>query len=387
MGWQKEMRELFPICERQIYLDAAFGNGGCKKSLTAMENFFEEQFSGRAEGKKRWNEATEDVRRLSARLLGGVDENSIAITKNTVEGLNIIAQAFPWQAGDNIILNDQEHTSNLMPWLALKERGVECRIIQAKNHAVLPEDIEAAMDEHTRIVALSHVQSATGYRCNLERIAEICHRRGAFLIVDAIQSLGLCPCDARKWGIDVVAAGGHKSLLAVPGVGILYITPGLLKQLHPIYSGYSSVCSIDRENWVNHCSSESMAQKLELSNLNYPGIYALRSGLELILSIGVEEIWQHVSVLSHKLNHNLRDMGYQVVTSLRENEQAAIVSVAVPDPVGMKAWFAERGITISKMDAGFVRFSLGAYSNEADVDAAIEAAQIYFNEHIAANSY
>ena len=387
MTWQKEMRELFPICEKQVYLDAAFGNGGCKKSQAALECFFEEQFSGRAEGKKRWNEATADVRRLAAELLGGVDERGIAITKNTVEGLNIIAQAFPWQAGDNVILNDQEHTSNLMPWLALKQRGVECRIIKAKDHAILPEDIEAVMDEHTRIVAVSHVQSATGYRCDLRKMAEICHKRGAFLVVDAIQSLGICPCDAKEWGVDAVAAGGHKSLLAVPGVGILYTAPELLKRLRPVYGGSSSVCSIDRENWLNQYSDESMAQKLELSNLNYPGIYALRSGLELILGIGVEEIWKQIAPLARKLNRSLREMGYQVVSSAKEEEQATIVSVAVPDPVGMKVWFAEQGITISKMDAGFVRFSLGAYSNERDVEAAIQAAQRYYNEEITGKSY
>lgn len=380
MSWQKKVRSLFPICEQQVYLDEAFGNGGCKASKVAMEQFFEEQFSGRAEGKKRWNEATEETRQLAAQLLGGVDTKNIAFTKNTVEGINIIAQAFPWQAGDKVLLNDQEHTSNLMPWLALKQRGVICDVIKASNYSLPVEELEAAMDEHTRIVAISHVQSATGYRCDLQRLAEICHQRGIFLVVDAIQSLGLCPCDASEWGVDAIAAGGHKSLLAVPGVGILYVSPALLAKLRPLYAGSSAVCSIDREQWINAYSDETMAQKLELSNLNYPGIYAFREGLKLILEVGVENIWAHVSALSAKLNAALREIGYEVVTSAKQEHQAAIVSVSVKDPLGMKAWFAQRGITISKMDAGYVRFSLGAYSNEIDVDKAIEAAREYYYE-------
>ena len=380
MSWQKKVRSLFPICEQQVYLDEAFGNGGCSASMVAMEKFFEEQFSGRAEGKKRWNEATEETRQLAAQLLGGVDTKNIAFTKNTVEGINIIAQAFPWQEGDKVLLNDQEHTSNLMPWLALKQRGVICDVIKASNYSLPVEELEAAMDEHTRIVAISHVQSATGYRCDLQRLAEICHQRGIFLVVDAIQSLGLCPCDANEWGVDAIAAGGHKSLLAVPGVGILYISPALLAKLRPLYAGSSAVCSIDREQWINAYSDETMAQKLELSNLNYPGIYALREGLKLILEVGVENIWAHVSALSAKLNAALREIGYEVVTSAEQEHQAGIVSVSVKDPLGMKAWFAQRGITISKMDAGYVRFSLGAYTNEIDVDKAIEAAREYYYE-------
>ena len=380
MSWQEKVRSLFPICEQQVYLDEAFGNGGCKASMVAMEQFFEEQFSGRAEGKKRWNEATEETRQLAAQLLGGVDTKNIAFTKNTVEGINIIAQAFPWQEGDKVLLNDQEHTSNLMPWLALKQRGVICDVIKASNYSLPVEELESAMDEHTRIVAISHVQSATGYRCDLQRLAEICHQRGIFLVVDAIQSLGLCPCDANEWGVDAIAAGGHKSLLAVPGVGILYVSPALLAKLRPLYAGSSAVCSIDRDQWINAYSDETMAQKLELSNLNYPGIYALREGLKLILEVGVENIWALVSGLSAKLNAALREIGYEVVTSAEQEHQAGIVSVSVKDPLGMKAWFAQRGITISKMDAGYVRFSLGAYTNEIDVDKAIEAAREYYYE-------
>lgn len=380
MTWQEKIREQFPICRQQTYLDAAFSNGGCKASQAALELFFEEQFSGQAEGKKRWNEAADQVRALSAELLGGVCAEHIAITKNTVEGLNIIAQGFPWQEGDNVIINDQEHTSNLMPWLALKQGGVECRIVKARNAEISVEQIEELIDEHTRIVAISHVQSATGYRCDLQELAQLCHQHQIFLVVDAIQSLGLLPCNAKDWGIDAVAAGGHKSLLSVTGVGILYTSERLLSRLRPLYGGSSPVDSIDRTVWENRCSDQQSARKLELSNLNYPGIYALRAGLQLILDSGVEHIWEHVAPLAQALNAGLRERGYQVVTPLGTEHSSGIVSLSVPDPVGMKTWFGQKGITISKMDAGYVRFSLGAFSNESDVQQALNAAEEYANQ-------
>ena len=379
MTWQETMRERFPICRQQCYLDAAFGNGGCKASQEALELFFEEQFSGRAEGKKRWNEAADQVRALSAELLGGVCPEQIAITKNTVEGLNIIARGFPWQEGDNVILNDQEHTSNLMPWLALKQQGVDCRIVKAQNAVLTAEMIEEQMDEHTRMVAVSHVQSATGYRCDLPKLAQLCHERGVFLVVDAIQSLGVLPCNAKDWGVDAVAAGGHKGLLAVTGVGILYTSEKLLSQLRPLYGGSSPVDSIDRRLWENRCSDERSARKLELSNLNYPGIYALRAGLQLILDIGVERIWEHIAPLAKTLNEGLRNIGYAVITPQDREQSAGIVSLSVPQPLHMKDWFAQQGICISKMDAGYVRFSLGAFSNDADIQRALQAAEEYYH--------
>ena len=378
MNWQKEIRELFPVCQVQTYLDSAFGNGGCRIARDAMEQFFMESFSGKAEGKKYWNQAAEDVRRLSAELLGGVEPQHISITKNTVEGLNIIAQAFPWQAGDNVILNDQEHTSNLMPWLALKDRGVNCKMVRGENCRLPLEAIEAAMDEHTRIVAISHVQNATGYRTDLKKLAELCHQRGIFLVVDAIQTLGVLPCDAKAWGIDAVASGGHKNLLAVPGVGILYIAPKLLKLLKPCYGGSSAVNGINRELWENTCSDENSAVKLELSNLNYPGLYALRAGLELLLHTGIDNIWEHISELSKKLNTALREIGYCVVSEEEEEHRSSVVSVSVPNPLEMKAYFGEQGVIISKMDAGYVRFSLGIFSNEEDIEKAIKVAAAYY---------
>ncbi len=378
MAWNDEIRRLFPRCEEQVYLDSAFSNGGCTVSQKAMERFFHEAFSGALDGKRQWNEATQQARELCARLLGDVDPKQIAFTKNTVEGLNIVAQAFPWQEGDNVVIMDQEHTSNLMPWLALQQRGVKCRMVHSIEYELPLESIIEVIDEHTRIVAISHVQSSTGYRCDLQKLAEYCRAKGVFLVVDAIQSLGVCPCDAKSWGIDAVAAGGHKSLLALPGVGILYVAEDLLKLLRPIYAGSSAVNSIDREQWINHCSDEASAQKLELSNLNYPGIYALRAGLELLLNTGIERIWAHVSILSQKMNRALREIGYEVVTPSSAEHCAGIVSVSVPNPVEMKAWFAEQGIIISKMDAGYVRFSLGVFSSEEDVDRAVKAAKKYY---------
>ena len=377
-----KIRALFPVCSKKVYLEAGLSNGGCTIAKEAMDLYFEENFTGVLEGKKQWNEAADEVRKLAASLLGGVSPDGIAITKNTVEGLNIISQSFPFEKGDNVVIGSDEHISNVMPWLALKDKGVDVRIVPSENHRLSHDIFEKYIDEHTKIVAVSHVQAPTGYKCDIKALAEICHKNGAFLVVDAIQSLGLIEVNAKEWGIDAVASGAHKNLLSVTGVGLLYIAPQLMKMLKPDYAGSSAVRSFDRDTWTNTLKDEMNGRKFELSNLNYPGIYTLRAALKFILDVGIENIEAHVAMLSKKMNDGLREIGYDVTTPANTDERAGINSVVVPDLAHMKAWFGERNIAISKMDLGFVRLSLGIFSNEEDVDIALKYAREYYEEFV-----
>ncbi|MBR5283568.1 MAG: aminotransferase class V-fold PLP-dependent enzyme [Clostridia bacterium] len=374
-----QLRAQFPVYQTKTYMESAFHNGGCLAAKAGMDLYFETAFSGELAGKRQWQEATDETRILTNALIGGASPENIAFTKNTVEGLNLIARAFPWQPGDNIILNNQEHTSNLMPWLALKEIGVEIRMVQAEGYALPVESFEKMIDNRTRMIAVSHVQASTGYTCDLAALGALCKEKGIFLVVDAIQSLGLLPFHAESWGIDAVSAGGHKGLLAVPGIGILYTSPALLEKLSPAHVGSSAAWTIDRDVWENRCTDLHHACKLEQSNLNYPGIYALREGLKLIESVGIKQICRHIKNLSAQLYDGLSTIGFYLVTPEDPRHRAGIVSVSVPDPDHMKKWMGEHGIAVSRMDAGFVRFSLGAPSNTQDVDRALAAAKIYFD--------
>lgn len=379
MDWQKSFRAQCPVFDVRTYMESAFHNGGCRAAKAGMDAYFETAFSGALDGKRQWNETAEATRVMANALIGGVSPRNIAFTKNTVEGLNRIAQAFPWQPGDNIILNDQEHTSNLMPWLALKAGGVEIRMVCAEGYALPVEKIVEQIDDHTRMIAVSHVQASTGYTVDLAALGRLCRERGIFLVVDAIQSLGILPFHAEAWGIDAVAAGGHKGLLAVPGIGILYTSPALLEKLNPTHVGSSAAWTIDRVSWENLCTDPLDARKLEQSNLNYPGIYALHGGLSLLEEVGIDRIHTHIATLADKLYHGLKAIGYMLVTPEDPAHRAGILSISVPDPDHMKAWMAEQSIAVSRMDAGFVRFSLGAASNAADVDRALAAAKMYFD--------
>jgi cysteine desulfurase/selenocysteine lyase len=134
----------------------------------------------------------------------------IAFVDNTSNGLNILAQGLDWKYADRIILNDLEFPSNVYPFLNLKTYGIEIDFVKSKNGVVFYEDIEKAVTEKTRLLSISYVQFLTGYRADLERIGELCRRKGIIFCVDSIQGLGAVALDVQKCKIDFVANGCQK---------------------------------------------------------------------------------------------------------------------------------------------------------------------------------
>src|SRR5262249_47898261 len=150
---------------------------------------------------RRWYAAIEATRAKAARFLGAAREE-IAFLPNTSWGLNLVARSFPWKEGDNVVTDDMEFPSNAYPWLALGNRGVECRLPRSGGGGVTAEDIAAKVDARTRIVAVSWVAFHNGWVYPLEEISKVCRERGILFVLDAIQGLGALPIDVR------VAGGG-----------------------------------------------------------------------------------------------------------------------------------------------------------------------------------
>src|SRR5690606_37199505 len=133
-----------------------------------------------------------------------------------------VAEGFPWREGDNVVTLADEFPANLYPWMNLKSRGVEARLVPTDDGRVDLDRLNAACDDRTRIVSVSWVGFASGWRNDVAAVAEIAHRRGAYFFLDAIQGLGAFPIDARAAGVDFLAADGHKWMLGPEGAGVFY---------------------------------------------------------------------------------------------------------------------------------------------------------------------
>lgn len=385
MEWWDLFRKQFPAAQQTVYLDNAYDCGGALFGRDAARRFFTDwEYAAihnerGGPGRATLFRTMDETREMLTELIGGGSADRIAFTRNTNEGINAILQGFDFAEGDNIVTDGQEHESVLMPCLnAGVTRGIEVRIVPAREDGcVRIEELTALADGHTRLILVSHVQSATGYCLDLKRLGAWCRERGIFLVVDAIQSLGLLPFRAEEWQVDAVSAAAYKGLCAVNSTAFTWYHPELLKHVWPVFTAAGPYMDTERKDGAFSlvCKDETKARKMENSTVDALGVYVLHDALKEILNIGSEKIWQHIRVLYEEMYDGLLRLGYPIITPEAEGEHAGILSVKADHPREMFDYFRSRGICLSLSAGRFIRFSLGAFNNRGDIAKLLEAAR------------
>lgn len=313
--------------------------------------------------------------RVRARLAQLINANAdeVTFTKNTSEGISMVANGLTWQNGDNVVTSNVEFPANMYPWQALRERGVQVRTALEEDGRVPLERLIEAIDSRTRVVAISSVQFASGFRTDLATLGEYCESKGVLLCVDAIQSLGAFPIDVRAMHIDFLAADGHKWLCAPEGAGIFYVRKELQGHLRPTTIGWMSMKEPFNFTGYRFEFADS-AQRYDSGSYNLAGIYALGGALELVEEIGVENIARRVIELTDRLTTGLREKGYRVVSSRAPSEASGIVAFISDlhdhDQI-QKHLQTEHRIVIS-VRCGRLRASPHYYNSQREIDQLID---------------
>lgn len=319
----------FPILREMDFFNHAGVGPISHRAAEALRKFAleAERFSYVDQG---WYRRVREVKRLAARLINAGGEDEIAFVANTSTGISTIAKGFPWREGDNVVITDVEYPANRYPWEDLKRFGVEMiEVKQLPDGTIDLEDITDAVNDRTRIVAVSHVQYASGCRIDLKPIADTVHRAGGYLCVDAIQSMGVLPVDVKAMGIDFLAADGHKWLVAPESAGVLYVKDDLIEMLHPNVVGWMNmVNSADYGNY--QFKFEPTARRFEPGSYNVAGIHALGGSLELLMEVGIERVWSRVEALTTRLCEGLRGKGYRVFSPRGVGQRSGIVAFDPP---------------------------------------------------------
>src|SRR4030095_7915591 len=236
-----ELRTLFPITEHLVYLNHAAVSPLPTSTIAATEAQLRDVFLNGSLNYRSWLSVKEQARQLLANLLGARAEQ-VAFMRNTSDALSTIANGIEWKAGDNIVTFRREFPSNVYPWLRLRDAaGVEVRMCEERYGRVDIDGLCNLIDGRTRVVAISQVQYASGYRADLNRIAEVVRRNDALLVVDVIQALGVIPTHVESECIDAAAGAGHKWLLTPEGVGYLYLSDRARERIQPTLVGWVSV--------------------------------------------------------------------------------------------------------------------------------------------------
>lgn len=317
-----------------------------------------------------WRKTVETARKLAAKLLNA-ERDEIALIHSTTEGINFVAEGVPWKAGDNLVTLASEFPSNLYPWMNLKDRGVEVRQVPAFNERADLEAIANALDARTRIVSVSWVGYATGFRNDLEALADIVHAKGAKLFVDAIQGLGVFPLDVRRTPVDFLAADGHKWLLGPEGAGVFYVRKELLDWLRPVGVGWNSVAHAG--NFADtSLTFKPNAGRYEGGTYNMVGLAGLAAALELQAGYGTPAISERILEVTDLLIEKLQPIGAKFASDMASAHRSGILAFTFSetDPQAIKQKLLEQGVILNCRH-GRLRVSPHVYTNEEDIEKLI----------------
>jgi len=366
MDWTS-LREQFPVTRRWAYFAHAAVAPLSAPAQRAVVEWAADMADNGQVHEPLWFRRVNEVRGLAGRLLNA-DPLDVAFVKNTSEGIGIVAEGFPWRTGDNVVTAAEEYPANLYPWMNLAGRGVELRTVPSRGSRLLIDDVRAAIDQRTRVVSLSWVEFASGFRNDLDALGELCRERGIFFFVDAIQGLGVLPLDVRRTPIDGLAADGHKWLLAPEGAGLFYLRREWVERLHPVGVGWNSVVGA-RDFAKLDFTLKPHAGRWESGTLNVAGVHALGASLELLLGLGMENVAERVRDLTAHLCARAPSAGLEVFSSRAPGEWSGIVSLIAPgaDTRAVVRRCQDQGIVLN-LRAGRLRVSPHCYNTPEEID-------------------
>lgn len=313
--------------------------------------------------------------RAAAAALVGAEPSSIALATNTSHGLNLAASALPLERGDVVLVSDREFPANVYPWLLLERRGVAVEFAPCAPGGWPDEDylVERLADARVRVLAVSFVQFANGYRVDLGRLGAACRRGGAYLVVDAIQGLGNSPLDVRETPVDVLACGGQKWLLSPWGSGFVYVRPALVTTLEPVVAGWMAFAGTDDFTRLTEYDPtfHTDARRFEMATLPFQDFHGLATSLGLLAELGIAAIAEHTSLLHEPVVQWADAHGVPVVSPREDPHRSAILCLAPGDPVTAHRALKAAGVVCSLRE-GAIRLSPHCYNTVAEMERVLD---------------
>ncbi|HYZ11475.1 MAG TPA: aminotransferase class V-fold PLP-dependent enzyme [Actinomycetota bacterium] len=356
-------RDQFPALQRVTYLNNATAAPGAIPVLEALRRVEGEWEAGEFSWQA-WEAEGEATRELFARLLGGRAQD-VALLPTLAEAAATVAGSLP---PGRVVVGEREFTSNLFPWLALRDRGFEVVEVPASDGVTRTAELVEAITEGTVLVAVTEVQSSNGFRVHLEELGRRCREVGARLFVDGCQSLGALRLDADAAGVDFVAAHGYKWLLAPRGAAWLWVRPERLRELRPLAPNWKSIPDPYSEYYGGPLTLASTARKLDapLAWFCWP---AARSALELLATLDPDAVERRCLELAAAFRDEAIARGFDLVP---EDAPTQVVAIRVSDPGEVRERLLARKV-IGAVRANLLRLGFHAYNDESDVAAALDA--------------
>jgi len=323
----QKIRSDFPILKDVIYLDSASTSLTPEPVLNAVSDYFHSYRANVGRGIYRTAQmADQRYRNAHIKVANFIDakEGATIFTRNTTESINMVAMGVDWRKGDRVVTTIMEHHSNLLPWMRLKKAGVELKIVMPDSEGMVDlSDWEKAVDDKTRLVAVSQLSNALGTVVPVKKIFEICREHGAMLLVDGAQSVPHMPTSVAQMGCDFLCFSGHK-MLGPTGTGVLWIKKP--EEIEPLFAGGGMVEDVGDHDYEIKQGYEGF----EAGTPDISGGIGLGAAVDYLSNVGLEDIHRHELSLTARLLHGLQMIdGVSIVGPLDPKNKGAVVSFNV----------------------------------------------------------
>ena len=375
-----EARSHFPALERWTYMDVSARGVLSREVRAAMDAHLDDRMLNGATSKEQYFALIEEARARFAQLIGA-HADEIAYTKNISEGLNIIATGIHWHRGENVVLcPDLEHPNNVYAWLNLQRYGVEVRTVPSRDGHIPADALVERVDAKTRVVTVSTVSFAPGFRTDVETLGKACRARDVLLLVDAAQSVGVQHTDVGASSIDALAVSTQKGLLALYGMGYLYVRREWAERMHPAYLARFGVDLGDAHEASiggHDFKLAPGARRFDLGNYNFLAAAAVNASMKQLLEWDTRRIEPYVRGLTHALARGFLELGLPVAGGEPGPHLTKIVTVGAmsADHYGtgderfnrLYEHLIANRVKLS-IRRGMLRFSMHVYNNMDDVE-------------------
>lgn len=352
-------------------------SGAESPPLQGVRDAVDEYVSARAfgpEGRARNSEIEAQCRQRFATLLNGQPEQ-IAFTSNSSEAISNIALSVDLKPGDNVVINNLEFPSGVLPWLALKAQDIEVQLVTHRDWLITAEDVLALVDERTKLVCISHVSYLSGSRLDYRSLYRELKNSNALLLLDATQSLGAVEVDMNH--ADFVVASSYKWLLGIHGAAVLAINPQRTTDIKSSLLGWRGISDMFSPTRYESFAQHSDARRFELGYPGYATLYALNHSVGRLLHIGIEAIERHILELGEHLAGRLSDAGYQLMTPREPERRAGNIAIVCPAGEAVSDALRQERIYTWGGD-NRLRASVHLFNVPADIDTYIEALRRHF---------
>jgi kynureninase len=369
LAWRDE----FPILKTTTYLISNSLGAMPRGVASALEDYAR---TWATRGVRAWEEGWWEMAVALGEQIApiiGADPGTISLHQNVTLTQAVIASCFDFTGPRRkVVLSDKEFPSLLYFWHAQRRRGAEIELVRTEEDPlrVPTEKLLTAIDERTLLVPLSHVLFRSAYVQDVQAIVEKAHRVGAHVILDAYQSAGVLPVEARKWGVGFLVGGALKWLCGGPGVAYLCVRRDLHRRLEPALTGWvAHPRPFDFE--VGPGALRDDAFRFLSGTPHIPAFYAARPGLELIRQVGVERIRRRSLQLTRRLVEKARERGWRVHTPEADQERGGPVTRDVPRGPEVLRELLRREVLVDYRPQAGIRVSPHFYNTQEEIDRVV----------------